>query len=83
VLVAGPLCTGLDLFPGGLDAVPEPGDLVAVCDLGAYGFSESMPYFLSHPTPPEVVIRGGRAELIRRRVDPEEMLATQCLPHWV
>ena len=79
-LVAGPLCTGLDLFPGGLDATPEPGDLVAVLDLGAYGFSESMPYFLSHPMPAEVAIRGGQAELIRRRVEPEELLATQRMP---
>lgn len=82
VLVAGPLCTGLDVFPGGLDAVPEPGDLVAIGDLGAYGFSESMPYFLSHPTAAEVAIRGGRAELIRRRVEPEDLLAAQFLPRW-
>ena len=81
-LVAGPLCTGLDIFPGGLDDVPEPGNLVAIGDLGAYGFSESMPYFLSHPTPAEVAIRGGRAELIRRRVEPEELLAAQLLPSW-
>jgi len=82
VLVAGPLCTGLDVFPGGLDELPQPGDLVAIGDLGAYGFSEAMPYFLSHPTAAEVAIRGGRAELIRRRVEPEELLATQRLPRW-
>ncbi|MGQ0608725.1 MAG: diaminopimelate decarboxylase family protein [Chloroflexota bacterium] len=82
VVVGGPLCTGLDLFPGGLERVPEPGDLVAVCDLGAYGFTESMPLFLSHPTPAEVAIRGGRAELIRRRVAPDELLAGQRLPAW-
>ncbi len=82
VLVAGPLCTGLDVFPGGIDLVPEPGDLVAVCDLGAYGFSEAMPAFLSHPTPAEVAVRAGRAELIRRRVEPEELLTAQRLPNW-
>jgi diaminopimelate decarboxylase len=82
VLVAGPLCTGLDVFPGGIDAVPEPGDLVAVCDLGAYGFSQAMPAFLSHPNPAEVAIRGGRAELIRLRVEPDELLAGQRLPSW-
>jgi len=67
VIVAGPLCTGLDVFPQPLDRVPEIGDLVAILDLGAYGFTESMPLFLSHPVPGEVAIRRGRAETIRPR----------------
>lgn len=70
VLVAGPLCTGLDVFPAGLDTVPTIGDLVALLDLGAYGFTESMPYFLSHPVAAEVVVRGGRATIARRRQEP-------------
>ena len=49
---------------------PEVGDLVAVLDVGAYGFTESMPLFLSHPIPAEVAIRDGRAALIRPRQDP-------------
>ncbi|HXG02778.1 MAG TPA: diaminopimelate decarboxylase [Candidatus Binatia bacterium] len=77
VMVAGPLCTGLDVFPGALPEVPEPGDPIAVCDLGAYGFTESMPYFLSHPIPAEVVVRGGRAHPARRRVEPGELLEMQ------
>jgi diaminopimelate decarboxylase len=66
VLVAGPLCTGLDVFPGGLAHVPEVGDLVAIMDLGAYGYTESLPLFLSHPSPAEVAIRGGQAEALRQ-----------------
>jgi len=77
VLVAGPLCTGLDVFAGGLDRVPAVGDLVAMLDLGAYGYSESMPHFLSHPVPAEAAIRGGQAECIRRRIEPSEALAMQ------
>ena len=61
VLVAGPLCTGLDVFPGGLDRVPCVGDLVAILDLGAYGFTESMPFFLSHPLPAQIEVRVGRS----------------------
>ena len=38
---------------------PTSGDLVAVLDVGAYGFTESMPFFLSHPMPAEVVVRDG------------------------
>jgi diaminopimelate decarboxylase len=82
VLVAGPLCTGLDVLPDTLDRVPAPGDLVALLDLGAYGFTESMPLFLSHPTPAEVAIGGGRSALIRPRVDPSRLLDEQSLASW-
>jgi diaminopimelate decarboxylase len=56
---------------------PEVGDLVAVLDVGAYGFTESMPLFLSHPTPAEVAVRDGRAALIRPRVEPAAWLDRQ------
>jgi diaminopimelate decarboxylase len=59
---------------------PEPGDLVAVLDVGAYGFTESMPFFLSHALPVEVAIRGGRAMLLRPRLEPETWLEWQRLP---
>lgn len=79
--VAGPLCTGLDVLGAGLALpVPDVGDLVAVRDTGAYGFTESMPLFLSHPTPAEVVLRGGTAHLARRRIEPAEWLAAERLP---
>jgi diaminopimelate decarboxylase len=81
VTVAGPLCSGLDvLATGAVMAIPQVGDLVAVLDVGAYGFTESMPYFLSHPIPAEVVVRGGRAALIRPRLDPGEWLDRQLVP---
>jgi diaminopimelate decarboxylase len=81
VTVAGPLCSGLDvLASGAVMAPPSVGDLVAVLDVGAYGFTESMPYFLSHPIPAEVVARDGRAECIRPRLDPVAWLDQQVLP---
>ncbi len=58
---------------------PEVGDLLAVLDVGAYGFTESMPLFLSHPIPAEVVVQGGRAALVRPRQDPGEWLARQTV----
>jgi diaminopimelate decarboxylase len=83
VTVAGPLCSGLDVFSGAAVMVPpEVGDLVAVLDVGAYGFTESMPLFLSHPIPAEVAVQGGRAELIRPRQDPGEWLERQLVPDW-
>jgi diaminopimelate decarboxylase len=83
VTVAGPLCSGLDVFSqAAIMTPPEVGDLLAVLDVGAYGFTESMPLFLSHPIPAEVAVRGGRAALIRPRQDPGEWLERQIAPTW-
>jgi diaminopimelate decarboxylase len=83
VTIAGPLCSGLDIFAANATLpVPAVGDLVAVLDTGAYGFTESMPLFLSHAIPAEVAVRGGRAALIRPRLEPAEWLDQQLLPAW-
>ena len=81
--VAGPLCTGLDVFTtGAMLPRPRVGDLVALLDVGAYGFTESMPLFLSHPTAAEVAIKNGKARLIRPRITPTELLDRQTDPDW-
>jgi diaminopimelate decarboxylase len=78
VTVAGPLCSGLDVFAeAAVMSVPDVGDLVAVLDVGAYGATESMPFFLSHPLPPEIALRGGAAWVARPRIDPETWLGWQ------
>jgi diaminopimelate decarboxylase len=83
VTVAGPLCSGLDVFSqAAVMSPPEVGDLVAVLDVGAYGFTESMPLFLSHPIPAEVAVRDGQAALIRPRQEPSEWLDRQIAPDW-
>jgi diaminopimelate decarboxylase len=83
VTITGPLCTSLDVV-GRLAEFPEPrpGDLVAVLDTGAYGFTQSMPWFLSHVGPAEVAIAGGRAELVRDRLDPAAVVAAQGIPRF-
>ncbi len=52
--LAGPLCTSLDRL--GEAALPpvEPGDLLAFGMAGAYGCTEAMGRFLSHPPPREI-----------------------------
>lgn len=52
--LAGPLCTSLDRL-GDAD-LPDlaPGDLLAFGMTGAYGFTEAMTHFLSHPMAAEV-----------------------------
>ena len=77
VLVGGPLCTSLDVLGHADLPDPRPGDLLSVADAGAYGFTESMPYFLSHPSPPEIGLTGDRAFVARRRVEPDELQAWQ------
>ena len=55
--VVGPLCTPLDLLADRMDlARAEPGDLVAVLQSGAYGFTASPLGFLSHDPPAEVLL---------------------------
>ena len=62
--------------------LPEVGRLVAVLDVGAYGYTESMPFFLSHPVPAEVAIKDGNAQLIRPRIEPRTWLDWQRNPSW-
>jgi diaminopimelate decarboxylase len=79
VTIAGPLCSGLDVLArAAVMTLPEVGDLVAVLDVGAYGATESMPFFLSHPLPPEVALRGGEAWAARPRVEPDAWLEWQA-----
>lgn len=79
--LVGPLCTGLDVL-GRLETFPEPlpGDLVVALDAGAYGFTQSMPWFLSHAGAAEVGVSGRRAHLLRPRLDPAALVDAQRLP---
>jgi len=73
--VVGPLCTPLDVLARGAQvSAPEIGDLVGVFQSGAYARSASPLNFLSHSTPPEVLVRDGHAQLIRRRGTPDDHL---------
>ena len=56
-IVAGPLCTSLDEFDDSaeLNEVIQ-GDILAVLNAGAYGYTESMPLFLSHKPAKEIFI---------------------------
>lgn len=55
--IGGPLCTSLDFLGKDVPlASPRVGDLIAFSCAGAYGFTESMLDFLSHPRPLEIVI---------------------------
>jgi diaminopimelate decarboxylase len=81
LVVSGPLCTSLDvLHPAARLPLPERGDLLAFENAGAYGYTESMPLFLSHEWPAEVGIRKGRLERLRRPPRVAELQARQKTP---
>jgi len=57
VSVVGPLCTPLDLLADKVELpVAEPGDLIAVFQSGAYGYSASPHGFLSHPPAAQILV---------------------------
>ncbi|MEM9242821.1 MAG: PLP-dependent decarboxylase [Pseudomonadota bacterium] len=71
----GPLCTSLDK----VSEVHLPGD-IAIGDwllfkqVGAYGFTESMPWFLCHDLAGEVVCENGEVTIIRAAAGAESWL---------
>lgn len=54
----------------------QRGDLLELCDVGAYGYAMSS-HFLNRPRPAEVVVDGGEARLSTRRETFDDLLATQ------
>lgn len=54
----------------------EPGDVLALCDVGAYGYAMSS-HFLNRPRPAEVVLDGETVHLTTRREELQDLLATQ------
>ncbi len=77
--VVGPVCESGDFFARDRKLAPvEPGDLVALLDAGAYGMAQSSNYN-SRPRAAEVLVRGAKAQLIRRRETMADLLATEEL----
>jgi diaminopimelate decarboxylase len=78
--VVGPICESGDVLARDR-ALPkvERGDVVAILDAGAYGFSMASVYN-GQPRCPEVLVSGGGAELIRRGEDESALLAGQIVP---
>ncbi|HOO59500.1 MAG TPA: alanine racemase [Candidatus Mcinerneyibacteriales bacterium] len=79
VTIAGPLCTSVDVL--GIDVElerAEIGDILCVAQAGAYGYTESMPFFLSHPVPDEYMRDlNGRVRKIRKGLGYEIILQLQ------
>ena len=50
-----------------------PGDLLAVCTVGAYGFVAASNYN-SRPRPPEILVEGDHCRIIRKRETYEDLV---------
>jgi diaminopimelate decarboxylase len=75
--VVGPICETGDFLA--LDRemeLPEPGELLAIRTVGAYGFSMSSTYN-QRPRPAEVMIDGGEARLARRRETLQDLVMAE------
>ena len=84
VVVAGNICESGDVFTRTasgevvtrrIDAT-RVGDLLAFCDVGAYGFSMAS-HYNARLLPPEVLVRDGEAKLIRSRQNIDDLLRGQ------
>lgn len=78
--IAGNICESGDILardrklPG-----VKKGDIIAIMDAGAYGFSMSSQYNL-RPRPAEVLVREKGVELIREREEWEDLFGHQKVP---
>lgn len=78
--VVGPLCTPLDVVARNAHFPPaEIGDLVGIFQSGAYARSASPLGFLSHPTPPEILVSNQHASIIRARGESSQYLLDQSI----
>ncbi|MBA2364385.1 MAG: diaminopimelate decarboxylase [Chloroflexia bacterium] len=75
--VVGPVCESTDVLSFEAMAPDvQPGELLAILDAGAYGFSMASEYN-GRPRPAEVLVDGAEARLVRRRQSHEEIMAPE------
>ncbi|MCA9471154.1 MAG: type III PLP-dependent enzyme [Nitrospirales bacterium] len=77
--IVGPLCTPLDVLARQVK-VPRVtvGDLVGVFQSGAYGRTSSPLHFLSHCSPPEILVEHAKATMVRARGTYDDMIRDCC-----
>jgi diaminopimelate decarboxylase len=72
--IVGPVCESADFLGKNRLLALEIGDLLAICNAGAYGFSMSSNYN-SRPRVAEIVVDGNQMHLIRRRESIQDLFA--------
>jgi diaminopimelate decarboxylase len=76
--VVGPLCESGDFFARDR-ALPdvEPGEWLAICSAGAYGFAMSSNYN-SRPRTAEILVHGDQHQVVRRRETYDDLMRGEC-----
>ncbi len=78
--IAGPICETGDILAHDRELPEiEKGDIIAVLDAGAYGFSMSSQYN-GRVRCAEVLVNDGEVDVIRKRETYDDLLANQILP---
>lgn len=80
--VVGPLCESGDHFGHFKFPSLKEGDILAIMDVGAYGYCMSSQYN-SRPRAAEVLVKNGEFELIRKRENLEDLLTSQRIASWL
>ena len=81
--VVGPICETGDFFVKDLHLKnPQKGDLLAILSVGAYGSVLSSNYN-SRPTIPEVLVKDNQWEIIRKRIEVDEIIKRDIIPDWL
>jgi diaminopimelate decarboxylase len=72
--VVGPVCESGDFLARGREiANVMPGDFLAVCTVGAYGFVAASNYN-ARPRAPEILVEGGKYRVVRKRESLEDLI---------
>ncbi len=74
--LVGPICESADQFGEGLHIAVDQGDLIAIFDTGAYGFSMASNYN-TRTKPAEVLASQGNKRLIRSRETFEDIISQE------
>ncbi|MEM8955476.1 MAG: diaminopimelate decarboxylase [Verrucomicrobiota bacterium] len=78
--IVGPVCESGDFFAQNRDLPPlQENDLIAVLSAGAYGFVMASNYN-TRPFPPEILVDGNQAHLIRPRQSYDDLTASESIP---
>ena len=78
--LGGPICETGDVMAKDRELPKvEEGDIVAIYDAGAYGFTMSSNYNM-RPLPREVLVKDGEITLIRESETVEELFRHQRIP---
>jgi diaminopimelate decarboxylase len=77
--IVGPVCESADFLAKERKLTAGEGDLLAIMSCGAYAMVMSSNYN-SRPRAPEVLVIGGKTNLVRRRESVEELFAGERIP---